>query len=71
MTAKSPGEEGDGMLTENQLSYSYRCATQLLTKNYLPFRLLLAHMNTDTQPALNIYDDDLRISAFTYEVSRL
>ena len=29
------------------------------------------HMNTDTQPALNIYDDDLRISAFTYEVSRL
>ena len=27
MSAKSPGEEGDGMLTENQLSYSYRCAS--------------------------------------------
>ena len=27
MSAKSPGEEGDGMLTENRLSYSYRCAS--------------------------------------------
>ena len=29
MSAKSPGEEGDGMLTENRLSYSYRCASLL------------------------------------------
>ena len=27
MSAKSPREEGDGMLTENRLSYSYRCAS--------------------------------------------